>query len=90
MKFIDSYYNENITVADIDKKVNVIRDYLYKLFKRFSSLSPQEYMIKVKFHHAEKLLETTDDPFPTLYPSAVFKIPPILPDVLKENTAFTL
>lgn len=52
----------DITVADICEYLHISRSYLFELFRRHLSLSPQEFLVSAKIIHARELLTMTDIP----------------------------
>ncbi len=62
VNYIESHYTEQIKVTDLCEHLHIVPDYLYKIFRRYSGLSTQEYIINSKMKMASVLLSTTDDP----------------------------
>lgn len=56
ISFIQANYSENIQIADIAADLGLSRNYFCRLFKRRTSLSPQDYLIACRLDTAAKLL----------------------------------
>ncbi len=54
--YIESHLNRQIKVTDLCERLHIVPDYLYKIFKRFSGMSTQEYIVNSKMHVAAILL----------------------------------
>lgn len=57
--YIENNFFRNITINDIATYVNLNRSYLYKLFKAYSGISPQEFLINYRMERACELLTST-------------------------------
>ena len=61
VRYIEECYSDpSIRVAEIAKKVNVERGYLYTLFMKNLGLSPQEYLLRFRLTKATDLLNHTE------------------------------
>ncbi len=49
-------YQQEFGVSDICKQLNITRSYLYKLFMRYYSVSPSDYLLKFRLEKARELL----------------------------------
>ncbi len=58
--YIESHLNCQIKVTDLCDRLHIVPDYLYKIFKRYSGLSTQEYIINSKMHMATNLLASSE------------------------------
>lgn len=59
--YIEKCYSDpSIRVAEIAKRVNVERGYLYTLFMKNLGVSPQEYLLRFRLTKASDLLNHTD------------------------------
>ncbi len=58
--YIESHLNSRIKVTDLCDRLHIVPDYLYKIFKRYSGLSTQEYIINSKMHMATTLLASPE------------------------------
>jgi AraC-type DNA-binding domain-containing proteins len=54
--FIHQNYADNITVKDIAVHISIDRSYLHRIFKKFISKSPQEYLLAFRMEKAASLL----------------------------------
>lgn len=50
-------YSHKITVNDISKYIGLNRSYFGSIFKKHTSMSPQEFLIKLRLEKAEELME---------------------------------
>ncbi|MFD1887905.1 AraC family transcriptional regulator [Paenibacillus wenxiniae] len=56
------HFREPITVGELMRRAGVGRWQYSTLFRRFTGLSPLEYVNAIRLEHARKLLSQTDDP----------------------------
>ncbi len=59
-RFVAVNVYKKITVWDICKAVGIERTYLFRLFKEYEKVSPQEYIINYKMNYAKELLKRGD------------------------------
>ncbi|MGL6173893.1 MAG: AraC family transcriptional regulator [Cellulosilyticaceae bacterium] len=59
VEYIENNFFRNITINDIAKYLNLNRSYLYKLFKSYSGISPQQFLINYRMERACELLGST-------------------------------
>lgn len=57
IEFIVKNYSHKITVNDISKYIGLNRSYFGSIFKKHTSMSPQEFLIKLRLEKAEELME---------------------------------
>lgn len=57
--FIKINIHKKITVNDVAGYIGIDRSYLCRLFKRYKSVSPQEYIIKLKINTAAQYLKNS-------------------------------
>ena len=60
MKYINTYYNENITLRDVANIVNLNPNYISQLFKKSAGTTFSHYLTNLRITNAKKLLTTTD------------------------------
>ncbi len=60
LKYIESCYCDPITVQNIANYLNVNRSYLHRLFKAYTGISIQNYLLDYRIRQACILLTTTD------------------------------
>ena len=60
LKYIESDYCNPISVQDIADRLNVNRSYLHRLFKSFTGMSIQDYLLDYRIRQACILLKNTD------------------------------
>ncbi len=59
-RFVAVNFYKKITVRDICKSLGIERTYLFRLFKEYEKVSPQEYIINYKMNYARELLKRGD------------------------------
>lgn len=59
-KYISMNFANNIKVSDIASHLNINRSYLYKIFKKITGISIEEYIVSVKINEARRLLDETN------------------------------
>lgn len=59
IEYIENNFFRNITINDVAKYLNLNRSYLYKLFKSYSGISPQQFLINYRMERACELLGST-------------------------------
>lgn len=57
IQYIKYNYAKNLRIDEIADYVNIDRSYLYKIFKRYTGMSPQEYLIDHRMGKAKVFLE---------------------------------
>ncbi len=62
MLYIRENYKEPITLSDISSHVNLSANYFHKIFKRAVTMTPLDYLIKIRIERAKILLITTQIP----------------------------
>lgn len=60
LAYIQSHYQENLSVISIADHLAIDRSYLHRIFKSYTNLSPQEYILNFKMEKAAVLLTTTN------------------------------
>lgn len=60
MKYINTYYNENISLKDIAEVVNMNPNYISQVFKKSTGTTFSRYLTDLRINQAKKLLETTN------------------------------
>ena len=60
MKYINTYYNENITLKDVAKVVNLNPNYISQLFKKSAGTTFSHYLTSLRITNAKKMLTATD------------------------------
>jgi AraC-like DNA-binding protein len=58
--FLDSCYQNDVTLDDMAGVANLNSTYLLRKFKKFFSITPRQYLIKKRMETAAVLLKTTD------------------------------
>lgn len=54
--FIDAYFNQSLTVNAVAQEASMSDFHFFRLFKSTFGLSPHQYIIKQRLHHAKVLL----------------------------------
>ncbi len=60
MKYVNTYYNENITLRDVARVVNLNPNYISQLFKKSAGTTFSHYLTTLRITNAKKLLTATD------------------------------
>ncbi|MDD5728538.1 MAG: helix-turn-helix domain-containing protein [Victivallales bacterium] len=60
ISYIESNYQNKITIAELAKKASMSKVTLYRMFKKTFSMSPLDYIISVRIAAASHLLNTSD------------------------------
>ncbi len=58
--YIESHPGEAIRIGSLCDRLHIVPDYLYKIFKRYSGLSTQEYIVTSKMNAAAALLTANE------------------------------
>ena len=58
-KYIQSHFQEKITLTDMAKAVHLSDIYFHTVFTESTGISPHEYLIDCRLEHAKKLLWNT-------------------------------
>ncbi len=66
ISYIETHYQDPISVQDISDYLSLNRSYLTELFLKTVHLSPQQFLIKVRITKAEELLRHTELPIKTI------------------------
>ena len=59
-KYIDSMFENRISVSDIAKRFGYNEDHIIRIFKSRYEITPHQYQIKLRMEHARWLLENTE------------------------------
>ncbi len=65
-QYIEQHYSEQIQTSELAKRYNIDRSYFYRLFKKFTGLSPEKYIISLRMQRAKLLISATDLPLTTI------------------------
>lgn len=60
LAYIQSNYQDDISVKDIADYLSIDRSYLHRIFKKYTKMSTQEYILNLKMEKASSLLSTTN------------------------------
>ena len=60
MKYINTYYNENLSLKDVAAVVNLNPNYVSQLFKKSSGSTFSHYLTNLRINNAKKLITTTN------------------------------
>lgn len=61
-EYLDANYEKKVTLEELSAKFFLNPQYIQKLFKRYTSLSPTDYLIYLRISRAKALIRTTDMP----------------------------
>ncbi len=59
--YLTGHYAEHITLDTLAEKFSISKYHFQKLFKHYLGLSPNEYLMQLRFSHAKELLRATDN-----------------------------
>lgn len=82
IRFISIYYYKKISIEDVARSENIERHYLNMLFKKYSDMSPKEYLEHIRMDKAKSLLRSTDYPIGEIALSVGYD------DILQFSRAF--
>lgn len=57
--FINSHYDDDITLDELSRKFHISPHYISRIFKKFSGISFVDYLNNVRIKEAQKLMQTT-------------------------------
>ena len=60
LNFIQANYSRNITIGELSTFLSLNRSYLYTLFKKELSISPQQFLIQYRINKACELMKNTN------------------------------
>ena len=87
--FMEQNYSEKIDVRTIAKHCNVSEPHLYRLFREFLHISPNEYLLEVKLSGACRLLCNTDLPINEIAMDCGFNSQSYFSDCFKRKMGTT-
>lgn len=59
-EYMRNHFSENISIEDTSRYLSVNRRYLYKIFKKYSGISPKQYLNNIRISRATELLTDSD------------------------------
>lgn len=65
-QYIEQHYSEPLVTSEFAKMLNIDRTYFYKIFKEYTGLSPEKYIISLRIQRAKLLISATDLPLSTI------------------------
>lgn len=74
-EFVHNHYAEPVTLSNITASTYYSKSYVIKLFKKHTSLTPIEYVIRYRLSKAKERLRSTDDSVLKIALSCGFKTP---------------
>lgn len=60
VEYLDTHFNQDISLADVSEHVHLSRIYFHNLFKVSVGETVHNYLLKKRIEYAKKLLATTD------------------------------
>lgn len=60
LQYVKEHIAESITVEDMADRACLTKSYLIRLFRQYIGITPLQYVIRKKIHHAQNLLLGTD------------------------------
>ena len=83
-EFIETYYDQPITINDVAYEAGLSAGRLAHLFKERMDLTPIEYLTNIRIEQAKKLLLTTDKKCCNLYYEVGFNSQPYFTRKFKQ------
>ena len=65
-EYVQFNYYKPIQISDICDTLNISRSYLFRIFKKYTGSSAEEYLLSFRLQQAKKLLSTTELPASTI------------------------
>ena len=87
--YMRNHFQEEITIEDISKSLSVNRRYLYKLFKKYSGISPKQYLNNIRISRATELLSNSDLSIMQIAEEVGYKDPLQFSTFFKKQTGFS-
>lgn len=60
--YLAEHFRERVTLSDLERRFNVSKYHLQRLFTRYAGRSPGAYQTALRIKHAKELLRATDLP----------------------------
>ena len=89
LKYIETHYQENISLADIAACASVSKSECLRCFKEILDQTPYEYLIEYRLAKAAHLLQSTDESITFIAFACGFAQPSHLGVYFKKKTGFT-
>jgi AraC-like DNA-binding protein len=86
LRYVERNFSRPMHVSDIADYIGIDRSYLYLLFKKHTSLSPQEYLISFRMTKAGDLLLATDLPIVDIARSVGYEDSIVFTKAFKKHT----
>ncbi|MFC0277929.1 AraC family transcriptional regulator [Enterococcus devriesei] len=71
--YLDTHYQEDLSIADLSKKYSFNASYLSRLFKKETGYTPKEYLLNVRLKNVQQLLVSTNLPIEEIAELTGFK-----------------
>lgn len=65
-QYIEQHFSEPLQTSALARHFNIDRSYFYRIFKKFTGLSPEKYIIALRIQRAKLLIANTDLPLTTV------------------------
>lgn len=89
LNYIDSHFNEKITLSDMAEKTNLNHCYLASLFKKETGKSFGNYLTDIRIETSKALLTKTDYSFTQIAYSLAFCSQSHFTKIFRQRTGFT-
>jgi len=89
LRYINSYFTENISLEDVADAVYLSSYYLSRLFKKEVGVNFSSYLLYKRLDEAKRLLKETDAPISGISSSLSFSDPSYFCKVFKKYTSST-
>lgn len=83
--YMQEHIEEDLTMPQIAKHVNMSYTSFRRIFKKYVGLSPAQYYISLKIYRAKELLRSTDLPIKEISYNLCFKNPEYFSQLFKSN-----
>ncbi|MCG8501838.1 MAG: response regulator [Firmicutes bacterium] len=87
--YMEEYYNKEITLEDISKKVNISPQYFSKLFKEETGYNFIEYLTFIRIEKAKNLMHSTDMSIKEICYEVGYGDPNYFSRLFKKNTGIS-
>ena len=87
--YMRNHFQEEISIEDVSAFLSVNRRYLYKLFKKYSGISPKQYLNNIRISRATELLSNSDRSITEIAAEVGYKDPLQFSAFFKKQTGFS-
>ncbi len=87
--YMRNNFQKEISIEDVSEYLSIDRRYLYKLFKKYSGISPKQYLNNIRISRATELLLNSDLPITMIAEEVGYKDPLQFSTFFKKQTGFS-